>query len=252
MSSQASLAQALTPKVQQQATQNQLGPLSAMYKPSFTHPIAIISGGLIIIIGGIILGTIFHSIVFFTLFFSILAVIHVIVDFYNRNLCIYHFDQGLIRTKGNQIEVVRWEHVRAIFVEIRRKEHRTNYLYTIECDDGARIMLTDVVERIETLGQNVQQSILNALWPSVVASYQAGNSLSFGPLSVSMQGIAQGIEVLPWNQVQDVKQVQDIIKRDYIDVKSVGKTSNWSHTLVSRIPNVIIFLRLCDYACTGR
>jgi hypothetical protein len=250
MVSQAPPAQTLTPEVQQQAAQYQLGQLYAIYKPSITNPFAIIGIALGVIVADIILSALIYAagyIVYYTLAIPIIAVVLAIAGLSNSNLRIYHFEQGLIRAKGNQMELVRWEHVRAVFVKITRSRYGTRHLYTIERNDGAHIKLTNAVKGIAVLGQNVQQSVLNALWPSAVASYQTGNPLNFGPLNVSMQGIVKGNAVLPWNQVQDIN-----MKRGYLNVKSVGKTLNWSHTLISHVPNAIIFMRLCDYARTGR
>jgi type IV secretory pathway VirB3-like protein len=249
MISQAPPAQTLTPEIQQQAVQYQLGPLYAIYKPSFTNPFAIIGIALGAIVADIIVFALIYAagyILYYTVAVPIIAVILAISALSNSNLRIYHFEQGLIRAKGKQTEVVRWEHVRALFVKITNSRYGTQHLYTIERNDGASIKVT-AVKGIEVLGQNIQQAILYALWPSAVASYQAGNTLNFGPLNVSMQGISKGNNLLPWNQVQEVN-----VKRGIVSVKSAGKTLRWSSTFVRKLPNFIIFMRLCDYARTGR
>jgi hypothetical protein len=113
------------------------------------------------------------------------------------------------------------------------------HFYTIERFDGRCIAFDDRIKKVEKLGNLLGEQITNAMWPHALASYNAGNVIPFGPLSVSQQGVSNGRELLPWTAIKE-------IKFDGIEVKvhQKGKLLNWSKVPVGNIPNSFLFLAL--------
>src|SRR5258708_12959083 len=62
----------------------------------------------------------------------------------NFNLKVYVFTEGLIRAQGSKIDVMRWEHVEAVWEKIVKHRYRalipiyTSYHYTVHPPDGTQ------------------------------------------------------------------------------------------------------------------
>lgn len=76
---------------------------------------------------------------------------------------------------------------------------------------------------------------------------RAGSTITFGPLSVSQQGVSNGKELLPWYQIKGIE-----IQRGTVMVKKEGKRLNWSSVRVPQIPNFFVFNALVDHVITAK
>lgn len=160
---------------------------------------------------------------------------------------VYVFNQGFVFSKGGQPDILRWAEIRAMWQQVTR--HYTNgiytgttHKYTVERADGHRVVLNDRIKKVEELGNVLSQQITNTMWPHMLAAYNAGNVISFGPLSVSQQGLSNGRELLPWTSIKEVG-----VQRGYVSVRKEGKWFNWSTVAVANIPNFFVFLALTRY-----
>ncbi len=79
--------------------------------------------------------------------------------------------------------------------------------------------------------------------PQALDAFRKGNMLSFGPLTVSLQGIGNGRGTLPWNMVQPI-----ILQRGFVIVKQIGQGSNFAKVKVTEVPNLPVFLGVVKYA----
>ncbi len=122
-----------------------------------------------------------------------------------------------------------------------------SHRYTIERTDGAVFKLNSTLKNVGTLGQSIQQSVAQVHLPQAIAAYNADNLIPFGPLSVSLQGLSNGNEVVPWGQQQNL-----LLNRGYLLVRKQGTNRNWAKVAVSRIPNYLVFIKLVNYARTGQ
>jgi len=159
---------------------------------------------------------------------------------------IFLFQQGLIIEHKGQIQLLPWSQIAEVWQDITRHYRNgiytgTTYRYTLRRGDGYQIKLNNNTAGISELGTAVTQGITRELVPRAMYSIRAGQTLTFGQFNINTQGIGYGRELIPWQQVEDVK-----VNRGYVSVKKAGKFFNWGSTTVSRIPNFFVFLAISD------
>ena len=172
--------------------------------------------------------------------------------FLNFDMRVIICEQGLVRTKKGQIEVVRWEHVDAFWQAVTKRYMNgiytgTTHIYTLRRSDGAMFKFNDTINKVEALGNTIQREVTRVLLPRFIYAYNTGSTVTFGPLSINQQGISNSKEMLPWSQIKDLQ-----VRKGIVSVKKEGKWFNWSTVGVARIPNFYVFMALVDYASKGR
>ncbi len=172
--------------------------------------------------------------------------------FLNFDLRVIVCEQGVVRTKRGQTDVVRWEHVDAFWQAVTKRYTNgiytgTTHIYTLRRSDGAVFKFNDTINKVETLGNTLQREVTRVLLPRFIYAYNAGSTVTFGPLSINQQGISNSKEMLPWSAVKDLQ-----VRKGIVSVKKEGKWFNWSTVGVARIPNFYVFMALVDYASKGR
>jgi len=177
----------------------------------------------------------------------VVLIITVIRFFAGFNLKVYTFAEGLLRVKGSQIDVIRWDQTEAVWQKIIRYRRYfitiyTSYKYTVRRRDSAEFKFTGSLKNIKQLGENIQQEIARRHMPQAIAAYNNGAPLNFGPYVLNTQGISYGNALIPWYQIHQVT-----LKRGWVAVQD-GSTFGKFRTNVQRIPNLIVFLRMVDYA----
>jgi hypothetical protein len=89
---------------------------------------------------------------------------------------------------------------------------------------------------IEQIGRLLDAGVARVQLPVAFHRFEAGQTVSFGPLIVSEKGIATGDKMLPWNEIKEVK-----ARRGMVNVNKVGKRLPWTSAAVSKIPNYSVF-----------
>jgi hypothetical protein len=101
---------------------------------------------------------------------------------------------------------------------------------------------------IEQLGRLMMAEITRIQLPRATAAYNAGQPVTFGPVTVSQHGIAVGNKSLPWNEIQEVE-----TSSGSVSVKKVGqRLLAWKVLPVNRIPNYFVFDALVRTILAGR
>jgi hypothetical protein len=89
---------------------------------------------------------------------------------------------------------------------------------------------------IEQLGRIFRARVTSVLLPKAISRFNAGQSMSFGPLTVGPAGITAGDESVTWAEVQDVQ-----TRSGFVNVKKAGQWRAWSKVVVAQIPNYFVF-----------
>lgn len=89
---------------------------------------------------------------------------------------------------------------------------------------------------IEQLGRLVTDAVTRIQLPKAIERFNAGQGLSFGPLTVDPAGISAGDQSLAWDEIEDVRTRQGVVT-----VKKAGKWLSWHKVGVSQIPNYFVF-----------
>jgi hypothetical protein len=255
----------LPARVAQQAGFSRLGALVGVYQPLLSSSFAIIGVVVGVIVVDILLLFAFilllERLFYILLYVPIVVIIYGIYAFTVRDLRVYEFSNGLIRTKGDRIDQIRWDYVISI---IQQRRRRTSYLvggvvgammvgnnrvqsFTVHCADGASFKFGSNLRGVEQLHQNVQRAVTQQHLPRVIAAYNNGAPIPFGPLTVSLQGLSNGRITVIWREVQDVE-----IKQGQVIIKKAGKAFAWAKISLSQVPNLFVFMGLVHYARTGR
>jgi hypothetical protein len=156
------------------------------------------------------------------------------------------FDQGIVYTQGSKAQAWRWDDIAFVWQQITRMSVyfipvATSYVYTVQHRNGQKIKLTNGIRNIKALGEMMQSETFTRLMPLAVAAYNNGETLHFGKLTISQQGIGNSKEIVPWAQVKGVEVVQG-----YVGVKREGKWLRWANIRVASVPNFFIFMALVD------
>ncbi len=249
----------LSPEAELLATTYQLGMPQNEYKVRIT-----VWAMIVWLVVGVVLGVVFLGVAFTAgtpgalvlfvllgLFFFGLALYMIFIPILCRSWRVYICTEGFVLKRGT-IEAFRWDQVEAMWQAVTR--HRTNgiytgttHKYTVRGKDGRQVIINDRFGNIEDLGNTLSHQITAALMPEVLNAYNAGNTITFGPLSISQQGISNGREALPWSQITGIG-----VNRGVVTVRKEDKWLNWSTTIVSRIPNVFVFIALVNSILKNR
>ncbi|HEU5227713.1 MAG TPA: DUF6585 family protein [Ktedonobacteraceae bacterium] len=183
----------------------------------------------------------------FSLLFIGLALYYVFLPVIYHSWHVYVCTDGFAFTRGNAIEAFRWDQIEAMWQSVTK--HYTNgvytgttHIYTVRSRDGRKVVLNDKFANVEQLGNTISQQITNYLLPQVVSAYNAGNTITFGPLSISKQGVSNSKELLPWSQIKEMG-----VNRGVVTVKKEGKWLSWSSVMVAKVPNIFVFMALVNY-----
>lgn len=244
---------AMPPDVLQQAATYQLGNPLQIYKPAFSPAAAIgISVGvtvldLVVMVGFLMAGRFLVYLVVIPILMIIFAVRAVMYG----NKIIYTFNGGMIHAKGQQLDVVRWDQIEAVWQKVVRVRYyyflyRTSYKYTVRRSDGATFTFNNVLRNVAELGQVIQHEVTRLHVPKAIAAYNSGAPVVFGPFALNVQGISNGRELLPWNMVKGIK-----INRGVVTIMKEGQMLRWGSAGVENVPNYQVFVSVANHALRG-
>jgi len=239
----------MPPEIAQQASSYQLGALTQLYQANLIKLISFAGILLTLTIIDIPAAMAKNSnilVLLILLAATTYAVWYLVTNFNSKA---YVFTEGLIRAQGSKIDVMRWEHIEAVWEKIVKHRYRglitiyTSYNYTVRRGDGAQFKFGSALKNTKQLGNAIQQEVTHRQLPKAIAAYDSGSPANFGPLSVSMQGISKNGVLVPWNQVGQVN-----LRRGWVIVPKQGSLLAASRTRCSLIPNLLVFLQLVEHA----
>ncbi len=163
-----------------------------------------------------------------------------------QELAFFTFQDGLVYAHHGQTDIIRWDAITEVYLYIyaNRKARRTRYEYKLCGADGSVIKFNyydHVVSGMKQMSDMIQQDVTRRQLPKMAAAYDAGQSISFGPLSVSKDGLGKGNKMLPWPEVEDVQ-----MSRGYITIRKRNKRSGWAEVPVGKVSNISAFLALTE------
>ncbi len=253
--------QQLPPEAEQLAGAYQLGTAQTAYRVRVKKAAMIVWIVLGVILGGIFILAAFSSsdnlsgmVVFLLVgllflggafYFAFLPVIY-------RSWHVYTCTDGFVSVRGSKVEAFRWDQIEAMWHAVTRHSTYgvytgTTHRYTIRRKDGVQVVLNDHLADVETLGNTISRALTDCLLPQVISAYNAGSTITFGPLSISLQGASNGRELLPWSQIKELR-----LNRGFVTVRKEGKWLTWSSIRVANVPNIFVFMALVDYVLKGQ
>jgi hypothetical protein len=100
-------------------------------------------------------------------------------------------------------------------------------------------VLNDIISNIGTAGEIIADMVTRVKLPQAIELFKAGNTLNFGKLSISLQGVSNSKETIAWEQVKGIN-----VNAGVVTVKKDNQWLSWSSVRVATIPNFFVFLAL--------
>lgn len=246
------------PAIAQLATAQQLGSCSRTYQQlskfkSLGIGLGLLALGLLLCSGGgSLLQTLnlqgrvasYLAFIIFGIFLSFLGpgVFFIARATKTQGIKVYLYTRGLILTSKSGPErgpdVYRWDQIGGLkdtVVERKVRQYRaTTHYYSIRRLDGKQAILSgDNIPRMKELWPIITQEVNTVLWPRIQSLYQQGKNISFGPLTISQQGISTSKDQLPWDQVKSCT-----IANGRVIVEKQGQQFRWVDIAANEFTNL--------------
>jgi hypothetical protein len=156
---------------------------------------------------------------------------------------------------GKRVELFRWDEIVAVYrrivsrYAITRGERRDDpsddehqfidllFRYEIVARDGRRAVLDSRFGDVMEAGDYIVGEVRRRLLPGLLARYDRGEPLAFGPLTLRQDGLTYGAHDRAWSDVAGLGVRQGILTVEF------GSGSDWQTPLGS-FPNVDLFFAI--------
>lgn len=229
-------------EVTQQADIQVLGPFVRAFRPqNLAISLGLAIGGLILDLVIFVVLLMFGRISIYLLIVPVLIIIYMVTAIRSNNHKAFLYQEGFVYTSGSQLNVIRWDRVEAVWMKVVRSSRysSTRHTYTIKSPDGAQVVISSHLKKVKELGDVIMNEVTRRHLPLARQAYASGVPVSFGDLSVSLQGIGFRDKLLPWHEVKDVKLVNGSVQ-----VKKQGSMLSWATIDVAKVSNLPILLQL--------
>ena len=160
---------------------------------------------------------------------------------WRRGVAVY--EGGLAFRELSPTQTWKWEELAALYVAVTRETglfSRTRHKYTVENQNGTKGSFDDRLEGVVTLGAMLGRQIVERLYPRMAGSFNQGERVPFGALSIDQQGIRIKEQALPWAEV-------DHISLQRGNLKAQPRTGEVVGVPAAGIPNLDVLLLLLDH-----
>lgn len=118
----------------------------------------------------------------------------------------------------------------------------TTHIYTIVDRQGKKAILKDSLPKVEEIAKAIEDGIFPHLYKAAAEKYNAGESIGFGPITLSKVGIKIGKNSYAWDIVGKIT-----VEKGYI--KAAQKDGGWfsgASIPVASIPNFSVLLAVLN------
>jgi hypothetical protein len=146
--------------------------------------------------------------------------------------------EGLICIKGDRPTAWRWDEIEWVKqANVNRYRNGLSlgitYKYTLRRKDGKQVVFTNRLKNVAWLGNTIQKEVARQLVPNATETYNSGETVRFGPVSLSHAGFGRNKQLLKWGQVQSIR-----IDRGYMLVRKPSGFFPFATIPLSEIPNL--------------
>jgi hypothetical protein len=179
-----------------------------------------------------------------------------------RAMRVLVYEYGLVHTRYTPPLVIHWQNVESFFHEVEHSQENgktaIRYKYIILCIDG--LYFDSDMSKALINWKFIEEEISSYLFPILLNTYERSQTVPFGPLRVTPQGLycetnylphkLSGKEdMLPWNEI---KRVHVDKKEGHLIIKKRGQRSKWVSIPLRKIPNVeVLKMFICHIPSAG-
>jgi hypothetical protein len=155
------------------------------------------------------------------------------------------YEQGLAVRDRKSVQLRRWQDIISMTAAVRRNYMNgiytgTTHVYSLFDSQNKRLVLNDSYVKVEELAKIIQDSIFPILYERASKQYNSGQTLVFGPVSISNAGLQIGKKKYAWTEIQQVSIHQGILRIS----KEGGSWFSGARVSSSTIPNLNVLLNL--------
>jgi hypothetical protein len=168
---------------------------------------------------------------------------------------VYLYEHGLVDSRKSKPTIIRYENIQnlwfmirldvAPFVAARHEE------YKLKTNDGQTHYFRESIDGIGEIGSFLQEKVCAVQLPEAMTQLNQGDSLPFGGLTLSAQGMRWRKRVLPWAELEKVEtQTLGTDKRKdvyLVLLQTGGNPEGWVVMPRDRIPNLLLLLTLIQH-----
>src|SRR5207245_2253538 len=114
-----------------------------------------------------------------------------------RGLRYLVFPGHLVAVQGSKRTVLRWDQIREVYQFVHPAWKKYNVVTRI----GKTLTITGDTRGHTRLGDHIAERVAEILLPGALKRLEDGQTLSFGPLSISRAGIECNGELVPWHHI---------------------------------------------------
>jgi hypothetical protein len=157
------------------------------------------------------------------------VVIKAPLDFLRRTPNLYLCSEGLVLISRKKVEAIRWDEVEHLYLQygkvskLERKDKSAIKFVPILFSNAASPTIKIIIEEVT-----------RCQLPRTIASFEAGEVLTFGHIKVNDQDIAYSTGRVKWDQLEAIKIRNNKIRAFYREIKRFGPTpadipAKWHH-----------------------
>jgi len=153
----------------------------------------------------------------------------------NRNMRVLLFEEGFVSIRQEQVFVCRWDEVASVFegtifandacVRSCTVYKRSGEEWTIRND-------TELISGFPRLVKAVIDETKRRLFPRMLAALEAGQSIDFGCLRLTPEGIVYNDRMLPWAELKSIR-CEDL----GVGIEQRGAWVTWAAISNGSVPN---------------
>lgn len=159
---------------------------------------------------------------------------------------VYQDGFGYSDHKG--VRTMRWDQITGMTSAVTKHYRNgiytgTTHIYTLWDNKGTKLVLNDALPKVEDLANHIRQGIFPHLYKSAADNYNAGQTVNFGPVSISKaNGIAIKKKSYKWDEVSQVSVQQGFLKI----AKKGGGWFSGENVMIASIPNYEVLLSIIN------
>ncbi|NUM45390.1 MAG: hypothetical protein HUU38_11860 [Anaerolineales bacterium] len=158
------------------------------------------------------------------------------------------YQEGLGYSDHKGVRTLRWDQITGMTSAVTKHYRNgiytgTTHLYTLWDKNGTKLVLNDSLPKVEDLSNHIRQGIFPFLYKAAADSYNAGQRVQFGPVTISKaEGITVQKKSYKWDEVGQVSVEQGFLK---ISKKGGGWFSG-TGAAIAAIPNYEVLLSIIN------
>jgi hypothetical protein len=180
--------------------------------------------------------------------FASLGILGLILTWRSRGFRISLHTSGMVYRRGRRKETLLWNeiqrvHTSAVSYGFSSLAWGAQTNLKLHTNDGRQLRLTHALTDMSGLAETIKHQIFPGLLETYRRMFNQGETLSFGPLSLTETGVQHQDQILPWGNLGRVSLGRGVLLLETTDSDKGNRIRIPAH----RVPNVEICTQLIEH-----